>query len=153
MLLVLPAILFISCSNIEDDAKKQMEITIKNRVLKKAEKFGGTITDFNISDIKMMYKSDSLCILYCKAYVVSTNKEREEANMEYIYLKNHALSKVKGKTVVMEKLDSFKDEKNSTLSFAKEMYPMMKSVYEDFDNYMYYCCIKKVNEISNKAGN
>lgn len=152
IILLLPTILFISCSNIEDDAKKQMEIAIKNQILKKAEKFGGTITDFNISDIKTMYKSDSLCVLHCKAYIASTNKEREEANMEYIYLKNNALSKIKGETVIMEKLDSFKEENSSLLSFAKEMYPMMKSVYGDFDNYMYYCCSKEVNEISNKAG-
>lgn len=153
IVLLLPIILLISCSNIEDDAKKQMEIAIKNQVLKKAEKNGGAITDFNISDIKTMYKSDSLCVLYCKAYVISSNKKREEANIEYIYLKNNALSKIKGETVIMEKLDSFKDEKSSLLSFAKEMYPMMKSVYEDFDNYMYYCFSKEVDEISNKAGN
>lgn len=132
--------------------KKQMEISIKNKVLKKIGKFGGTITDFNISDMKTMYKSDSLCILHCKAYIISTNKDREETNMEYIYLRNNALSKIKGETVVMEKLKSFKDEKSSFISFTKEMYPMMKLVYENFDNYMYYCCSKEVDEISNKAG-
>lgn len=153
LIVVFSIALFSSCNNIENDAKEQMENSIKNQILKKAEKKGRIISDFNISNTQTMYKSDSLCIIHCKAYAVFTNKEREESNMEYIYLRNNGLSKIKGNSVVMEKLKNFKDEKSSFLSFTKEMYPMMKSVYENFDNYMYDCCSKEVDEISNKAGN
>lgn len=153
LIVVFSIALLSSCSNIENDAKKQMEISIKHQVLKKAEKKGEAISDINISDTQTMYRSDSLCIIHCKACAVFTNKKREESNMEYIYLRNNALSKIKGEAVAMEKLKSIKNEKSSLLSFTKEMYPMMKSVYENFDNYMYDCCSKEVDEISNKAGN
>lgn len=74
--MILPMIAFTACSDIESDAKEQMQKTIKNLAKD---------PDTQISDTKAMFKTDSLIVLHCVVRGKNGFGGYTRNDMEYIY--------------------------------------------------------------------